>query len=135
MLHTLIHVFNVYVGKAIGIEKDSTITPISSNTIRYRNTITLVVASNKTSLESGDAVWSYQESLEGNTSIINETSNDFSRSISKLNLTNMADGYYSVSINDSNSGVGQYIVGIFNDELIHGKSQILKFNTSCKYYV
>ena len=31
------------------------------------------------------------------------------------------DGYYSVSIKDSNSGVGQYIVGIFNDELIYGK--------------
>ena len=124
----------MYVGTAIGIEHDSTITPISSNTIHYRETTTLVAASNTTSLESGDVVWSYQESFDENTSIITETSSDLSRSISKLDLNNM-DGYYSVSINDSNSGVGQYIVGIFNDELIHGKSQILKFNTSRKYYV
>ena len=120
MVYTLTHVLNVNLGTAIGVEKDSTITPISSNTIHYRETTTLVAASNKTSLESGDVVWSYQESFDENTRIITETSSDLSRSISKLDLNNM-DGYYSVSIKGSNSGVGQHIVGIFNDELIHGK--------------
>ena len=120
MVYPLTHVLNVNLGTAIGIEKDSTIIPISSITIHYRETITLVAASDKSSLESGDVVWSYKESFEGNTRIITETSSDLSRGISKLDLNNM-DGYYSVSIKDSNSGVGQYLVGIFNDETIYGK--------------
>ena len=134
MVYTLTNVLNVNVGTAIGIEKDSTITPISSNTILYRETITLVAASDKSSLESGDVVWSYQESFDENKRMITETISDLSRSISKLDLSNM-DGYYSVSIKDSNSGVGQYLVGIFNDEMIYGKSQILKFNTSRKSFI
>ena len=120
MVYPLTYVLNVNLGTAIGIEKDSTIIPISSNTILYREAMTLVAASDKTSLESGDVVWSYQESFEVNTTMITETISDLSRSISKLDLNNM-DGYYSVSIKDSNSGVGQYLVGIFNDEMIYGK--------------
>ncbi|KAI6658377.1 hypothetical protein LOD99_11050 [Oopsacas minuta] len=61
------------IGTSIGMEANSSITTISSNTIFYQDTITLIAATNKITLQQNDVVWSYQRSFNDTKSNIPET--------------------------------------------------------------
>ena len=109
-------------GSGFGMESGSKITTVSNNTIFYKDTLTLVAASNKIQLEANDIIWTQQDAInDSDISNISKAIIDTKLSISKLNLDTLPNGYYTVTVKDNNSTAEQYVVGVFKTENIRGK--------------